>query len=628
MFSVVIPVYNHKPFVEEAVASAAGSELVTEILLVDDMSSDGSAELIERFPRRFGPRIRILRDTHRANKGAHQRLNQLCATAVSPWISILNSDDVCTPDRFALAREMAARGCSFITGAATLIDDRGAVIGAKRGNLDPDYPLPAELESADLNAELNLLRVLCSENILLTTSNMIFTKDLFQKLDGFRDLRYCHDWDFALRACLIGRPGFSHLPLTCYRIHPANTIQEPTPHVDGEVIRLFSRLFEAYPWITEDRVAVAALKGNRHLGVFLGDADIGRRSAPRRKHRAASVRPRCLVLIDHDGQDANDGAEAKESAEALREFCDVESVDAGLPEQSEPGPIAALEQRRETFAPDLVYLCGRFGWLLRNARAVRRIFGSMPIIDEHSPRDMKAWRAYYRSPAIHSFDRFIAESEAAAELLAGCGIPRNRIDIILPALKPSPLAPRTAGRDGLTYECLLIDDGHAYMVLDVARRCRDQGWPDRFLLSVAHDVPDIGLRYASAARLGNIALAGRGNADVTDAAIVLSPAAGFSAVLAAISGGRPVLAAATGEVSRLLKETGAGMTVAAAEPEQIWRSFVKFREEMAHLAGQALAGRETLRARYSKARRAEALTTAAQSAALQTGGSGNWVKQT
>jgi hypothetical protein len=167
---------------------------------------------------------------------------------------------------------------------------------------------------------------------------------------------------------------------------------------------------------------------------------------------------------------------------------------------------------------------------------------------------------------------------------------------------------------------LLADDGRAPAVLELARRCRDQGWPDRFLLSVAGVVPDDALRYTSAARLDNVALAGPENADIADAVIALSPAAGFSAVLAALLGGRPVLAVATGDVNRLLKETGSGITVAeAAGAEQIWRSFINFRVEMGSLARRALAGRETFCARYSRARRVEAFAAAARRAALQTG---------
>ena len=45
MFSVVIPVYNHAAFLRETVCSALQSPLATEVLLLDDGSTDGSREL-------------------------------------------------------------------------------------------------------------------------------------------------------------------------------------------------------------------------------------------------------------------------------------------------------------------------------------------------------------------------------------------------------------------------------------------------------------------------------------------------------------------------------------------------------------------------------------------------------
>ena len=52
MFSVVIPVYNHARFLEKAVASAIESELVKEVLLCDDGSSDNSAQICAQIAKR------------------------------------------------------------------------------------------------------------------------------------------------------------------------------------------------------------------------------------------------------------------------------------------------------------------------------------------------------------------------------------------------------------------------------------------------------------------------------------------------------------------------------------------------------------------------------------------------
>ena len=615
MFSVVVPVYNHKAFVEQAVASAAQSDLVHEILIVDDFSTDGSAELIARFPRRFGSRVRILRDKEKSNKGAHMRLNQLCAAASGHWLSILNSDDLYTPERFDIACGMIERGCTFITGALMLINEHASVIGAKRGNLDPDYALPEGLRDADLNIELNLFHVLCSENMLLTTSNMIVAKSLFDELGGFRDLRYCHDWDFALRACLAGRPGFSHAPLTRYRIHAANTIQEPTPHVDGEAIRLFARLCDEYPWVMEDRLAVEALRGNRHLGGFVSDAEIGRAHGKRHHAVRGEGRPRCLVVIAEDGDDV----EAR--VEALKDSCDIVTVEVGRPGEDDGHALRALEQARQDFAPDLAWLCGGFGWFARNARAVRRIFGGVPVIDDHELRDVGAWRGYYRLPAIQSFDRFTAESAAAADLLAaGSGIPRNRIDVLPPVAGQDGLGPVVPRRgEGHIFLGALSDDVSALALLDIARRCRDQGLPDRFLLAMSGGVPDRGLRFLSAAMLDNIAPAAADAIGEADAVIALSPSTGLSAAVAALSAGRPVLGTATGEMKRLL-DGGAGMTVPpAADAEKTWQGFMAFRKALVGLQRRAADGRVKLRAHYGPDRRREAVAMAMARALRQAG---------
>ena len=45
-------------------------------------------------------------------------------------------------------------------------------------------------------------------------------------LGGFRDLRYNHDWDFALRALWHDEPVFVRDALYRYRLHPAKTIDE------------------------------------------------------------------------------------------------------------------------------------------------------------------------------------------------------------------------------------------------------------------------------------------------------------------------------------------------------------------------------------------------------------------
>ena len=69
--SVVIPTWNRARLVCEAVESALGQEGGDlEVIVVDDGSTDGTAEVIER---RFGKSVKLLRMATRSGVGAAQR---------------------------------------------------------------------------------------------------------------------------------------------------------------------------------------------------------------------------------------------------------------------------------------------------------------------------------------------------------------------------------------------------------------------------------------------------------------------------------------------------------------------------------------------------------------------------
>src|SRR5436190_1920006 len=115
MFSVLVPSYNHYQFLVPAVLSALRSDLVIELLIVDDGSSDRSRELLPILSA-LDPRVRVLGGACiPTNRGAHARLNQLVEAARTDWVSVLNSDDLFAACRFE-AIEQAAR-----TGVADLI---------------------------------------------------------------------------------------------------------------------------------------------------------------------------------------------------------------------------------------------------------------------------------------------------------------------------------------------------------------------------------------------------------------------------------------------------------------------------------------------------------------------------
>ena len=248
MFSVIIPVYNHKEYLVDAITSCLSSPLVTEILVVDDGSIDGSAQLLATFAAMFPQKIRNLTDADSGNRGAHARLNQLAGQAGNAWIAVLNSDDRFGSGRFeALSAVMRKSKADLFFGYLNIIDENDARIGEKYPLTALQYPFPKNFPAEKLAERQQWLSILLHQNVISTTSNMVFRKDIFTKIGGFRDFRYIHDWDFALRVACEGQVDYVPLMTTCYRIHPKNTIKEDHVSTRKEAARLFKAIFIAYP---------------------------------------------------------------------------------------------------------------------------------------------------------------------------------------------------------------------------------------------------------------------------------------------------------------------------------------------------------------------------------------------
>jgi glycosyltransferase involved in cell wall biosynthesis len=96
-FSIVIPFYNRAWSLERAVASAVDfhKDTPTEIVLVDDGSTDGSAEVATRLISKYSgaPSLTFKLIAHVENKGVCAAKNTGARAAVGEWIIFLDSDD-------------------------------------------------------------------------------------------------------------------------------------------------------------------------------------------------------------------------------------------------------------------------------------------------------------------------------------------------------------------------------------------------------------------------------------------------------------------------------------------------------------------------------------------------------
>lgn len=222
LVSVVIPSYNHGRFVAAAVHSVLDQSLrELELIVVDDGSEDDSLAILRSFD---DPRIRVI---PQQNRGAHAAINTGLDLAHGEFLAILNSDDVFHAQRLErLVTELrSTTRLGLAASHVEIIDASGQVTGVKHGYHDLS-PYPLQHPERSFRASGDLRRALTTENYLATTSNFVFTRDVWRSLREFRPLRYTHDWDFALRVLRDYDISLVPQPLLQYRVHDNNTIHE------------------------------------------------------------------------------------------------------------------------------------------------------------------------------------------------------------------------------------------------------------------------------------------------------------------------------------------------------------------------------------------------------------------
>ena len=95
--SVVMPVYNSEKYLDEAMESILAQTFQDfEVIAVDDGSTDRSGVILDGYAE-TDPRIRVI---HQMNQGISATRNRGMAEARGKYIAVMDSDDVCIPERF------------------------------------------------------------------------------------------------------------------------------------------------------------------------------------------------------------------------------------------------------------------------------------------------------------------------------------------------------------------------------------------------------------------------------------------------------------------------------------------------------------------------------------------------
>ena len=94
LVDVILPAYNGSSVIRKALDSALAQDVPLRVIVVDDGSTDDSAEIA----RSYGPRVTVIRQANRGVSGAR---NTGLAAATAPYVALLDQDDIWQPGKLA-----------------------------------------------------------------------------------------------------------------------------------------------------------------------------------------------------------------------------------------------------------------------------------------------------------------------------------------------------------------------------------------------------------------------------------------------------------------------------------------------------------------------------------------------
>ena len=184
--SVIIPAYNAADTIDKTLASlCAQGKVAWEAIVVDDGSTDGTAQAVQRRMRR-DRRIRLVRQQ---NAGVSAARNAGLAVAWGEWLCFLDADDWLAPRAFGrlLALSQADPDAQVLVGAAARVSEDGGVW---------DY------DARDLSDPFAVLSTHCS----IAIHSALVRRAAVRELGGFDEgLRSSEDWDLWQRLARAGR---------------------------------------------------------------------------------------------------------------------------------------------------------------------------------------------------------------------------------------------------------------------------------------------------------------------------------------------------------------------------------------------------------------------------------------
>jgi glycosyltransferase involved in cell wall biosynthesis len=257
MISLVIPTYNGQRYLGQTLDSVfVQTRRPDEILIVDDASTDGTPDVVERLARTSPIAIRFFRLEHNSG-GPAQPMNVGIQAARGDLIALLDQDDLMLPEKVALQSGVLAAHpeVDLVLSDYALFNAEGPLPASRAQDLHAEGHRVL-MQAAPLEGQLRLVdRALAGAALLvrpglpLTCSNQFFRKSLWERLGGFDAASSLSaDYTFVLNA--MGPPlAWLDRVLIHKRVHDRNFWKPTLRNLLGIYIAREQWLREHRDWI-------------------------------------------------------------------------------------------------------------------------------------------------------------------------------------------------------------------------------------------------------------------------------------------------------------------------------------------------------------------------------------------
>lgn len=220
--SVIIPNYNHAPYLKERIDSVLNQTYQDfEVIILDDCSPDNSVEVIEQY--RSNPHVSHILINEQNTRNTFIQWERGISMAKGRYIWIAESDDVAELQLLeTLIGQLEQHPDASVAFChSRLIDADGALLS------EQNTKNPAQPGQITIDGSCTFLRHLLIFNYIYNASMAVFRRDVYDRANpDYKQFRYCGDWHFWASVCAAGRVIEVYDMLSRFRQHQRKVTED------------------------------------------------------------------------------------------------------------------------------------------------------------------------------------------------------------------------------------------------------------------------------------------------------------------------------------------------------------------------------------------------------------------